>query len=424
MHGTRASFFWKSLDRAAFLAYFLGAVVPFAVLGIAAERFAFPYVDETTRMAGLAGIASLGVLSLGAFLALRRAAQSAVAHMQGDNDRLEALLEAASALSKSHNAGSAAEMLARSAARLMSARTVTVLVRDEKGTTLSPVAHEGDGAAALFAAREAELLPHANAAIDDEKPAIRPERSADGAVQTLAIFPVGSKARAGGALVATLARPEYAIAQSEIGALSTLAGLGAVALQNADLRDVQRNFFAHVTDILVHAVDAHLDYHRGHARAVAYLSNRIARELGFEGERLERLHFAALFHDVGMLRIPRDHGDAKSARAHPTLGYRMLSPIRAWQEVARFVLHHHEWWNGSGYPEGLAGEAIPLESRIIMLAEALDSMTSPSSYKPAVDRDEALRRVEAGTGTQFDPTVVKAFQGLIARNEIEIVRKD
>ncbi len=424
MHGASASFFGKSLDRAAFLAYFLGAVVPFAVLGIAAERFAFPYVDDTTRMAGLAGIASLGVLSLGSFLALRRAARAAIARMQGDNDRLEALLEAASTLSKTHHAGSAAEALARSSLRLVAARSVTVLVRDEKGAALSPAAHEGFGAAADFAAREAELLAQVAAAAEQERPIVRGERSAEGAAQTLAILPLGSSSRPGGALVVTLGRSEHDLAQSELDALSTLAGLGAVALQNADLQEVQRNFFAHVTDILVSAVDAHLDYHRGHARAVAYLSNRIGRELGFEGERLVRLHFAALFHDVGMLRIPRDHGDAKSARAHPTLGYRMLAPIRAWQEVAGFVLHHHEWWNGSGYPEGLAGEAIPLESRIIALAEAVDSMTSPSSYKPAVARDEALRRVDAGSGTQFDPTVVEALQKLVARSEIEVVRKD
>jgi putative nucleotidyltransferase with HDIG domain len=423
MHGARAFFFSKSLDRTALLASFLGAVVPFAVLGIAAERFAFPYVDETTRMAGLAGIASLAVLSLGAFLALRRAARGAITRMQGDNDRLETLLEAAGALSKAHHAGSAAETLARAALRLIGARTVTVLVRDEKGTALVPVAHDGPGAAAEFSAREAEWLPHAEAAIEQERPTVLGERSDGGAAITTAILPLGARARPGGAIVATLARPERELSQPEIGALSTLVGLGAVALQNADLHEVQRNFFAHVTDILVSAVDSHLDYHRGHARAVAYLTNRIARELGFEGERLERLHFAALFHDVGMLRIPRDHPDAKGARAHPTLGHRMLAPIRAWQEVAQFVLHHHEWWNGHGYPEGLAGEAIPLESRIIALAEALDSMTSPSSYKPAVSREEALRRIADGSGTQFDPTVVEAFQKLVARGEIEVVRE-
>jgi putative nucleotidyltransferase with HDIG domain len=423
MDGARASFFWRSLDRAAFLAYFLGAVVPFAVLGIAAERFAFPHVDESTRVAGLAGIASLGMLSLAAFFALRRVARAAIARMQGDNARLEALLEAAGALSTTHHSGSAAETLARSTGKLVGARSVTVLVPDEKGAALEAAAHEGTDAAAAFGARAEELLAQVAAAVEQARPLVRGERGADGGAQTLAIFPLAIRKGQSGALVATLARPEHSLSRPELDAFSTLAGLGAVALQNADLQEVQRNFFAHVTEILVTAVEGHHDYHRGHARAVAYLSNRIARELGFEQERLERLHFAALFHDIGMLRIPRNHNDAKAARAHPVLGHRMLAPIRAWEEVARFVLHHHEWWNGEGYPEGLAGEAIPLEARVIALAEALDSMTSLSSYKAAVPADEARRRIDAGSGTQFDPTVVRAFQQLVARGEIEIERK-
>jgi putative nucleotidyltransferase with HDIG domain len=422
MEGVRASFFWKSLDRAAFLAYFLGAVVPFAVLGIAAERFAFPHVDESTRVAGLAGIASLGMLSLASFFALRRVARAAIERMQGDNERLGALLEAAGALSTTHHSGSAAETLARSTGKLVGARGATVLVPDEKRAGLEAVAHDGDGGSA-FAARAEELLAQAALAVEQARPVVRAERGADGGAQTLAVLPLAVGKERTGALLATLSRPQDSLSRPELDALSTLASLGAVALQNADLQEVQRNFFAHVTDILVTAVEGFHDYHKGHARAVAYLSNRIARELGFAGERLERLHFAALFHDIGMIRIPRTHTDARSARAHPTLGHRMLAPIRAWEEVARFVLHHHEWWNGEGYPEGLAGEAIPLEARIIALAEALDSMTSASSYKAAVSAEEAQRRIEAGAGTQFDPTVVRVFRDLVARGELEIERK-
>jgi HD-GYP domain-containing protein (c-di-GMP phosphodiesterase class II) len=111
-------------------------------------------------------------------------------------------------------------------------------------------------------------------------------------------------------------------------------------------------------------------------------------------------------------------GDPKAYRQHPALGHRMLAPIQLWSEVAPLVLHHHEWFDGQGYPEGLAGDAIPIESRIIGLAEAFDSMTSASSYKVPVDRDEAARRIEAGSGTQFDPIVVAAFAALVRRGEV------
>ena len=102
------------------------------------------------------------------------------------------------------------------------------------------------------------------------------------------------------------------------------------------------------------------------------------------------------------------------------LGHRMLAPIQLWQEVAPLVLHHHEWFDGNGYPEQLVGDAIPLESRIIGLAEAFDSMTSASSYKAPVEYDEAIRRIEAGSSTQFDPNVVRVFLELARRGDLDL----
>ena len=102
------------------------------------------------------------------------------------------------------------------------------------------------------------------------------------------------------------------------------------------------------------------------------------------------------------------------------MGHRMLAPIQLWADVAPLVLHHHEWWNGGGYPEQLAADAIPLESRIIGVAEAFDSMTSRSSYKEPVPTDEAVRRVEAGAGTQFDPEVVRVFLDLARRGDVDV----
>jgi HD-GYP domain-containing protein (c-di-GMP phosphodiesterase class II) len=122
-----------------------------------------------------------------------------------------------------------------------------------------------------------------------------------------------------------------------------------------------------------------------------------------------------------MLRVPlAQHEDRQAVRAHPVLGHRMLRSIHAWADLAPFVLHHHEWFDGSGYPEGLAGEAIPLEARIIGLAEAVDSMTSSTSYKTALARDEAIAEVREGAGTQFDPELVSEFLALVEEGALEI----
>ena len=103
--------------------------------------------------------------------------------------------------------------------------------------------------------------------------------------------------------IAVLRRGATPFDAGELGALATLASMSAVALHNADLRDAQRNFFSHVTDMLVTALDNHLGFHRGHGQRVAQLANRVGRRLGMGDQELARLHFAALLHDIGMLKL-------------------------------------------------------------------------------------------------------------------------
>ncbi len=207
---------------------------------------------------------------------------------------------------------------------------------------------------------------------------------------------------------------------AEADALSTLSALGSVALQNSELQDIQRNFFVQLTDVVVSTLDSHLGYHQGHARRVAHMANRIGREIGLGDDALERLHFASLLHDIGMLKIPiRRHEEREVTRTHPVLGHRILIAIRVWEDLAPMVLHHHERYDGNGYPEGLAGEQIPFEARIIGLAEAVDTMTSSTSYKEPVPVEEMLRRVKEASGTQFDPRIVETFLTLVEAGDIE-----
>ena len=110
----------------------------------------------------------------------------------------------------------------------------------------------------------------------------------------------------------------------------------------------------------------------------------------------------------------------KTCDKHTLLGSRMLGRIRVWKDIAPIVQHHHEWWDGSGYPDGISGNEIPLESRIIAVCDAFDSMTSSSSYRDAMTLDEALAELEACRGTQFDPDLVETFRTLAAAGQVEI----
>jgi polar amino acid transport system substrate-binding protein len=153
---------------------------------------------------------------------------------------------------------------------------------------------------------------------------------------------------------------------------------------------------------------------------VAHYATQIGRELSLDGPRLQRLFFASLLHDIGMLRIDRRQAaDRAIFREHCRLADEMLRPITLWSDLAPVVRHHHERHDGAGYPDGLAGEAIPLESRIIALADTFDALTAPSSYRPTVDVSEAIREIDRCAGAQFDPEVVKAFLALVHRGEIE-----
>ena len=205
-------------------------------------------------------------------------------------------------------------------------------------------------------------------------------------------------------------------------AVTTLAGFVSVAFQSADLQNSQRNFFSHVTDILVAALDAQLDQgdgRVGHARRMAALANSIGRELELSEEPLQRLHFGSLLHDIGYLKIDRAlHYDPAQCRNHPVLGHRMLSRIRLWQDVAPVVLHHHEWFDGSGYPESLAGADIPVESRIVAVADVFDKLTHEDFESPAVSPDAALARLRESAGQQFDPRVLDALEAVLSRGEL------
>jgi HD-GYP domain-containing protein (c-di-GMP phosphodiesterase class II) len=405
------SIFAQSLDRQAFVAYFLGAIVPLAALALAAHRYVIPGIqDRSTAIWLVAGLVSISLLSLAAFLALRRATNQALDRSRQDNRQLQSLLEAAGTLSKVGDRVEAARTLAGSARRLCPSRRAHVLAFDEKRAQLETLARADEGGE-LPEAVARQLEPLAKLAMEEGRPLLR--GTSDGGSCPAAILPIGSASQSAGAMIVIREVGAPSFTPAEVDSLQTLASLGAVAMQNADLRDAQRNFFVYVTDLLVNALDS---LHQGHARRVAHIANRVGRELEIGDAQLERLHFASLLHDIGVLKIPVDQRRHEQVMArHPVLGYRMLHSIQLWEDVAPFVLYHHECWDGAGYPEGLSGEDIPREARIIGLAEEVESLRGAGASV-----DEVLRAVEVGSGRQFDPEVARAFLDLMARGQIEL----
>jgi diguanylate cyclase (GGDEF)-like protein/putative nucleotidyltransferase with HDIG domain len=178
-------------------------------------------------------------------------------------------------------------------------------------------------------------------------------------------------------------------------------------------------------DSLAHAVDSRDAYNGSHSERVAQLAAEIAESLDLDTDEVELIRLAASLHDLGKLAIPeeilRKPGTLTDAERlvlerHPQIGHRMLESLGV-DPIAEWVLHHHERWDGAGYPSGLAGEAIPLGARVIFVADAFDSMTSSRLYRPALSHDEALAEIERCSGTQFDPHVVSALRAVIGAHE-------
>ncbi|MEA2498586.1 MAG: hypothetical protein QOH26_991 [Actinomycetota bacterium] len=172
-----------------------------------------------------------------------------------------------------------------------------------------------------------------------------------------------------------------------------------------------------ILEDLTGALEAKDPYTLGHSRRVARHTYRTAIAMGLTGHEIDELRRAATLHDVGKIRIPdrvlRKPGRLDSAergiiQEHPSLGAEMVTGA-APRAVALAVRHHHERWDGAGYPDKLQGEEIPLFSRIICVADAFDAMTSARPYKPGCDRKTAIENLRVNAGYQFDPDVVEAF---------------
>jgi diguanylate cyclase (GGDEF)-like protein len=185
--------------------------------------------------------------------------------------------------------------------------------------------------------------------------------------------------------------------------------------QIADTPDRAAQYRA--AESLAKAVDERDAYTGSHSQRVGDYSARIARRLGADGPAVELTRLAGSLHDLGKLAIPEevlrkpdalDESERLMLERHPQIGFRMLESLGV-QPVAEWVLHHHERWDGAGYPNRLVGDQIPLGARIIFVADAYDAMTSDRDYRQAMPQQDALAELERCSGTQFDPAVVKAL---------------
>lgn len=187
------------------------------------------------------------------------------------------------------------------------------------------------------------------------------------------------------------------------------------------------NHFHDIIECLAAALEAKDLYTSGHSTRVGDMSFDLARAMGLKGSELENIHIAAHLHDIGKMGIPENilnkrgkllpHEWAEIQR-HPEIGYKILAKSKGLQKIAEIVLHHHERWDGSGYPHGLREDKIPLGSRIIGVTDAIDAITSVRPYRKAMSWEECWEELLANKGIQFDPVAVEASEKMLKRWEV------
>jgi putative nucleotidyltransferase with HDIG domain len=204
-----------------------------------------------------------------------------------------------------------------------------------------------------------------------------------------------------------------------------------LAAKHQELRDA----YVQTIGALAEAVDAKDTYTRGHSERVGVYASKIAREMSFPKEFIERVYIAGLLHDVGKIGVrdavivkpdrltPEEYDEIK---AHPEIGARILEPVDFLADVVPCVRHHHEWFDGTdrGYPSQLRGDRIPLPSRVILVADTVEAMTSDRPYRKALPLEAVQAELLKYSGSQFDPVCAEAFLRILDREGESFIRKD
>lgn len=200
--------------------------------------------------------------------------------------------------------------------------------------------------------------------------------------------------------------------------IDSITGIFAAFLENSRLYEEQRRTFVGTVRALSGAIDAKDRYTRGHSDRVAMLSKQLALEIGYNAEDAERVRLCGILHDVGKIGVPEavlckngrlTDEEFDMIKLHPEIGANMLKELPSLQDILPGVMHHHERWDGRGYPAGLAGENIPELGRILALADTFDAMSSNRAYRSAMPREKVLAEIEKCAGSQFEARLAEAF---------------
>jgi diguanylate cyclase (GGDEF)-like protein len=380
--------------------------------------------DDVRLLEVLAGHASVALENARLYEQQRREAERASESAQ----IAASLLSFSRELSAAEGVGEVAELVVEAAARLIGAVQTTLWLQNREGGELVCLsvsggdeenrrrilrsAHYSDAVARPYLSRaEPFVLPAEEAAAFRRR---RPSRDDD---TSFVVAPMTIDGRLG-CLAAALDEPGAELAERTLRLIAGLAHQAKLALASAENWERLERTFVSTVEALANALEASDEAVSTHARWITDAALAVGGQLGLEGKQLRRLEYAALLHDIGKIGIPHEilnkpgpltPAERAVIETHPILGDRILAPIERLADVRAIVRACHERWDGRGYPDGSAGEEIPLEARIILVCDAYHAMITDRPYRGRLPEAEARRRLLEGAGTQFDGAVVDVF---------------
>lgn len=214
----------------------------------------------------------------------------------------------------------------------------------------------------------------------------------------------------------------------EIDMIKSLSGFFTSFIATHNYVSNQGRFEKDMILTMIRILEYHDTYTKGHSKNVATIASLLAEKLGLNDELIRKTYWAALVHDVGKIVVPSSILNKESKltieefeviKKHPVYGHDFLSTSPELRDLARYVFHHHERWDGKGYPAGISGEEIPLISRIIMVADSWDAMRSDRPYRKGLSKEKAMEEILKHSGAQFDPNIAKIFIKMLTDGEIQ-----
>ncbi len=366
--------------------------------------------DDLRVLEVLAGHASVALENARLYEAQRREAESATA-----------LLAFAREIATAEGIAEVAERVVRSSARILSSPSASLWLQEPSSSDLLRLAAHPSADAETVVKQVMVPAEHLGPWVGRTEPyfigaedyaaTASPPENVDG---RFAIAPFTVEGRWG--VIAAAIPQKTLFADRELELLGGLAQQAKLALQSAGSYETLERTFVSTVEALANALEANDEYTSSHARWITDLALEVGVELGLDPRQLKGLELGALFHDIGKIGIPSaillkpgplTPEERAVVETHPVLGERILEPIAQLADVGRIVRSCHERFDGTGYPDHLSGDKIPIESRIIFVCDAFHAMTTDRPYRRALSIEVARARLREGAGWQFDPLVVE-----------------